>query len=74
VAVDGVLDDIEVHHEFADLLFAAFDLLVFLRFVTQRPATERMFGAGQETLAPLLHLRHGQPRATRRFGNGNLAA
>src|SRR5829696_1840385 len=52
--------DVDVQHEFPDLLLELLDLLVLEAFLFARPAAQAVLGAGEEELPPLLHLRHRQ--------------
>lgn len=44
VCLGGLLEDVDIHHQLADLALQARDLLVFEDLIVQRPAVQGVLG------------------------------
>ncbi len=67
MAFGGLLENIDIHHEFADFLFEALDLVIFLGLVIERTAAKCIFGSSKEAVFPFLDVGDGQAMFARGF-------
>jgi hypothetical protein len=60
----GLLEDVEVEHELADLLLQLLDVLVLERPLVLRPRSQIVFRGQQEPLLPMLDLGRSAARSS----------